>query len=33
MDGVIVAVAYDEFRGMGLSGVLEFLDGGRWWLM
>jgi len=28
MDGVIVAVAHEEFRGMGLSGVLEFLDEG-----
>ncbi|MEA2000218.1 MAG: hypothetical protein U9N61_12970 [Euryarchaeota archaeon] len=28
MDGVIVAVAHDEFRGMGLSGVRQFLDGG-----
>ena len=28
MDGVIMAVAYDEFRGMGLSGVREFLDEG-----
>ena len=28
MNGVIVAVVHDEFRGMGLSGVLEFLDEG-----
>ena len=28
MDGVIVAVAHDEFRGMGLSSVREFLDEG-----
>ena len=28
MDGMIVAVVHDEFRGMGLSGVLEFLDEG-----
>ena len=28
MDGVIVAVAHDEFRGMGLSGVSEFLGEG-----
>ena len=28
MDGVIVAVVHDEFRGMGLSGVREFLDEG-----
>jgi len=26
MDGVIVAVVHDEFRGMGLSGVSGFLD-------
>ncbi len=26
--GVIVAVAHDEFRGMGLSGVGEFLGAG-----
>ena len=28
VDGVIVAVVHDEFRGMGLSGVQEFMDGG-----
>ena len=28
MDGVIVAVAHDEFRGMGLSGVSGFVDEG-----
>ena len=28
MDGVIVAVVHDEFRGMGLSGVGESLDEG-----
>ncbi len=28
MDGVIVTVAHDEFRGMGLSGVQEFMDEG-----
>ena len=28
MDGAIVAVVHDEFRGMGLSGVQEFLEGG-----
>ena len=28
MDGVIVAVTHDEFRGMGLSGVREFMDEG-----
>ena len=28
MDGVIVTVAHDEFRGMGLSGVGEFLEEG-----
>ena len=28
MDGVVVAVVHDEFRVMGLSGVLEFLDEG-----
>jgi hypothetical protein len=28
MDGVIVAVAHDEFRGMGLSGVRGFLGAG-----
>ncbi|MEA2003697.1 MAG: hypothetical protein U9O53_01925 [archaeon] len=28
MDGVIVAVVHDEFRGMGLSGVRQFLDEG-----
>ena len=28
MDGVIVAVAHDEFRGMGLSGVSGFLGEG-----
>jgi len=28
MDGVIVAVAHDEFRGMGLSGVSGFLGAG-----
>ncbi|MEA1868939.1 MAG: hypothetical protein U9N09_02135 [Euryarchaeota archaeon] len=29
-----VAVAYDEFRGMGLSGVSRgFWGRGRWWLM
>ena len=28
MDGVIVSVAHDEFRGMGLSGASEFLGAG-----
>jgi len=28
VDGVIVTVAHDEFRGMGLSGVSGFLDEG-----
>ena len=28
MDGVMVAVAHDEFRGMGLSGVSRFLGAG-----
>ena len=28
MDGVIVAVAHDEFREMGLSGVTGFLGAG-----
>ena len=28
VDGVIVAVAHDEFRGMGLSGVSGFLGAG-----
>ena len=28
MDGAIVAVAHDEFRGMGLSGVLGFVGAG-----
>ena len=28
MDGVIAAVAHDEFRGMGLSGVRRFVDEG-----
>jgi hypothetical protein len=28
MDGVIVAVVHDEFRGMGLSGVSGFLGAG-----
>ena len=28
MDGVIVAVAHDEFRGMGLSGVSGVLGAG-----
>ncbi|MEA2000149.1 MAG: hypothetical protein U9N61_12610 [Euryarchaeota archaeon] len=28
MDGVIVTVVHDEFRGMGLSGVGEFLGEG-----
>ena len=28
MDGVIVTVVHDEFRGMGLSGVGEFLGAG-----
>ena len=28
MDGAIVAVAHDEFRGMGLSGVSGFLGAG-----
>ena len=28
MDGVVVTVVHDEFRGMGLSGVSEFLDEG-----
>ena len=28
MDGVIVAVVHDEFRGMGLSGVRRFVDEG-----
>ena len=28
MDGAIMAVVHDEFRGMGLSGVREFMDGG-----
>ena len=28
MDGVIVTVVHDEFRGMGLSGVREFMDEG-----
>ncbi len=37
MDGVIIAVAHDEFRGMGLSGVSGFLGAGAvvvdvgWW--
>ena len=29
VDGVIVAVAHDEFRGMGLSGVSGFLGAGE----
>ena len=28
MDGVIVTVVHDEFRGMGLSGVSGFLGEG-----
>jgi len=28
MDDVIVAVVHDEFQGMGLSGVREFMDEG-----
>jgi hypothetical protein len=28
MDGVIVTVVHDEFRGMGLSGVGGFLGAG-----
>ena len=28
MDGMIVAVVHDEFRGMGLSGVSGFLGAG-----
>ena len=28
MDGVIVTVVHDEFRGMGLSGVLGFVGEG-----
>jgi len=28
MDGVIVTGVHDEFRGMGLSGVQEFMDEG-----
>ncbi|MEA1868604.1 MAG: hypothetical protein U9N09_00330 [Euryarchaeota archaeon] len=28
MDGAIVTVAHDEFRGMGLSGVRGFMDEG-----
>ena len=28
MDGVIVTVVHDEFRGMGLSGVSGILGGG-----
>ena len=28
LDGGIVAVVHDEFRGMGLSGVREFMDEG-----
>jgi UDP-N-acetyl-D-mannosaminuronate dehydrogenase len=28
MDGVIMAVAHDEFRGMGLSGMRRFLGKG-----
>ena len=28
MDGVIVTVVHDEFRGMGLSGVSGFLGAG-----
>ncbi|MEA1868709.1 MAG: hypothetical protein U9N61_08000 [Euryarchaeota archaeon] len=33
MDGVIMAVAHDTFRGMGLSGVSRVLGMGRRWLM
>jgi len=33
MAGVIAAVAHDEFRGMGLSGVGGFRKGGRCWMM
>ncbi|CAD6490180.1 MAG: hypothetical protein KFBDDELM_00058 [Candidatus Argoarchaeum ethanivorans] len=29
VDGVIVTVAHDEFRGMGLSGVSGFLGAGE----
>jgi hypothetical protein len=29
MGGAIVAVAHDEFRGMGLSGVSGFLGAGN----
>jgi hypothetical protein len=28
MDGVVVTVVHDEFRGMGLSGVSGFLGAG-----
>ena len=28
VDGVIVTVVHDEFRGMGLSGVSRFLGAG-----
>ena len=28
MDGAIVAVVHDEFRGMGLSGIRGFLGAG-----
>ena len=27
VDGVIVTVVHDEFRGMGLSGVRKFMGG------
>ena len=33
MDGVIVTVVHDEFRGMGLSGVRGLWVRGRWWSM
>ena len=33
MDGVIMAVVHDEFRGMGLRGFAWVYGGGRRWLM
>ena len=33
MDGMIVAVAHDEFRGMGLRAPTGFWGRGRWWSM
>jgi UDPglucose 6-dehydrogenase/UDP-N-acetyl-D-galactosamine dehydrogenase len=33
MDGVIVTLVHDEFRGMGLEDLSGFMDEGRWWSM